>query len=424
MFLEKIIRLVLGFVVGVYMIRYLGPAEFGLLSYAISLVGLFTALATLGLETIVVRELVKKPERRDELLGSVFTMRLLSGIVAVLSLVVVLFFSKDDHRTVIIALIIGGGLVFQSLSVIENYFQSKVLAKFSSLVQISNLLITGSLKIYLMAVKADLVWFAIATFLESSLLALGFAVIYKFQKLQISKWRFNATIARNLLKDAWPLILSGIVIMIYMKIAQVFIKNMLDETQNGYYATAVRLTEAWYFIPMAITASLFPAIVSAKSVDEALYKSRLQKLYDVLAWIAIGLAVPVTFLAEPLMQMLFGAKYLPAAPVLTVYIWAGVPTFLGVANSQYLVTENLTRMSFYRTLLGMIANVVLNILVIPKYGIVGSAWVTLISQSIATFTIATSKRTFHQLGMMLRAIFFIDLFIFGYKLWQKHFSKK
>lgn len=419
MFSEKILRLILGFVVGVYMIRYLGPAEFGLLSYAISLVGLFTALATLGLESIVVRELVKNPERRDELLGSVFSMRLASGVVALISLAVLLLFTGDDTRTIIIALIIGGGLIFQSLSVIENYFQSKVLAKYSSLVQISNLIITGGLKIYLMVVHANLVWFAVATFLESSLLAIGFFVIYKLQHLSPLAWRFNKNAALKLLKDAWPLILSGIVIMIYMKIAQVFIKNMLDETQNGYYATAVRLTEAWYFIPMAITASLFPAIVSAKNVSEELYRSRLQKLYDVLAWISIGLAIPVTFLAAPVMELLFGPKYLPAAPVLTVYIWAGVPTFLGVANSQYLITENLTRMSFYRTLLGMVANVVLNIYVIPRWGIVGSAWVTLISQTIATFTIATSRRTFHQLGMMLRAIFFIDLFIIGYNLWQK-----
>ncbi|MBI5727244.1 MAG: flippase, partial [Ignavibacteriales bacterium] len=405
--------------VGVYMIRYLGPAEFGLLSYAISLVGLFTALATLGLESIVVRELVKTPERRDELLGSVFSMRLASGAVALVSLAVLLLFTGDDTRTIMIALIIGGGLIFQSLSVIENYFQSKVQAKYSSLVQISNLVITGGLKIYLMVIHANLVWFAVATFLESSLLAVGFFIIYKLQHLSPLTWRFNKDAALKLLKDAWPLILSGIVIMIYMKIAQVFIKNMLDETQNGYYATAVRLTEAWYFIPMAITASLFPAIVSAKNVSEELYRSRLQKLYDVLAWIAIGLAVPVTFLAAPVMEFLFGPKYLPAAPVLTVYIWAGVPTFLGVANSQYLITENLTRMAFYRTLLGMIVNVLLNIYVIPRWGIVGSAWVTLISQTIATFTIATSRRTFHQLGMMLRAIFFIDLFIIGYNLWQK-----
>ncbi|MBI2417060.1 MAG: flippase [Ignavibacteriales bacterium] len=419
MFSEKILRLILGFVVGVYMIRYLGPAEFGLLSYAISLVGLFTALATLGLESIVVRELVKNPEKRDELLGSVFAMRLASGVIALVSLAVLLLFTGDDTRTIIIALIIGGGLIFQSLSVIENYFQSKVLAKYSSLVQISNLVITGGLKIYLMVVHANLVWFAVATFLESSLLAVGFLIVFKMQYLSPSTWRFNKDAALKLLKDAWPLILSGIVIMIYMKIAQVFIKNMLDETQNGYYATAVRLTEAWYFIPMAITASLFPAIVSAKNVSEELYRSRLQKLYDVLAWISIGLAIPVTFLAAPVMEFLFGPKYLPAAPVLTVYIWAGVPTFLGVANSQYLIAENLTRMSFYRTLLGMIVNVLLNIYVIPRWGIVGSAWVTLISQTIATFTIATSKRTFHQLGMMLRAIFFIDLFIIGYNLWQK-----
>jgi O-antigen/teichoic acid export membrane protein len=227
-----------------------------------------------------------------------------------------------------------------------------------------------------------------------------------------------------LLVVAWPLILSGIVIMIYLKIGQVFITKMLDEEQNGLYAAAVRLCEAWYFIPMAVTASLFPAIVSAKQTSEELYKTRLQKVYDVLAWIAIGIALPVTFLSKFILVTLFGARFAPAAPVLTSYIWAAVPTFLGVANSQYLMTENLTRMSFYRTLMGMLANVALNYLLIPVYGITGSAIASLISNCIATFTIATTRRTFHQLGMMLRAIFFIDFFIFVYRLWQKKFSKK
>lgn len=159
-------------------------------------------------------------------------------------------------------------------------------------------------------------------------------------------------------------------------------------------------------------------------MSRELYLSRLQKLYDILAWLAIGISVPVSFFADDIMQLLFGSKFIGASMTLTIYIWAGVPTFLGVASSQFLIAENLTRMSFYRTLAGMIMNVVLNLWLIPIYGINGSAFATLVSYSVATFSIGASRKTFTQLWMMVKAILFFDLFIFVYKLWQKRSQPK
>jgi O-antigen/teichoic acid export membrane protein len=185
------------------------------------------------------------------------------------------------------------------------------------------------------------------------------------------------------------------------------VKKLLDDQQVGYYAAAAKLSEAWYFIPMAISTSLFPAIVNAKKVSEKIYQDRMQKLYDLLAWIAIAIAIPVTFFSDMIVKILLGPEYLPSAPVLTIYIWAGVSAFLGVASSQYLINENLTKLSFYRTLIGMIVNVILNFALIPRYGIVGSAVATLISYSLATFSIGISGKTFLQLKMMLKSIFMI-----------------
>ena len=169
---------------------------------------------------------------------------------------------------------------------------------------------------------------------------------------------------------------------------------------------------------MAITASLFPAIINAKQISEKLYLSRLQKLYDLMAWMAILIALPVTFFSKEITFILLGAKYLPSAPVLTIYIWAGVATFLGVASSQYLITENLTKLSFYRTLIGLIVNVILNLILIPKIGIIGSAVATLVSYSMATISIGFTKRTYHQLVMMMQSILFINMFKFIVLKWQ------
>jgi O-antigen/teichoic acid export membrane protein len=417
LFAEKIIRLLLAFVVSVLTIKYLGPEQFGILTYSLSFVGLFSTLAVLGLDSIIVRELVKNPEKKDILLGSVFLLRLAGAVLTISLISIGVLLTGDDPFTTILIFIIASSTFFQSFSVIEYYFHSRVEAKYPVIVQFVTVVITSIIKLAFIYYEFPLIYFAVIFSVEFLMLAAGYLIVYKNKGLKIWNWKFNKNLAVSLLSDSWPLILSGLVIAVYMKIDQVMIKNMLTETDVGYYGTAVRLAEAWYFIPVILTSSLFPAIINAKKANEELYLSRLQKLYDILAWLAIGIAIPVTFLSEfIIVDLIFGEEFLPAASVLTIYIWAGVAVFLGVASSQYLIAENLTKLSFIRTLLGMIANVLLNLWLIPIYGITGSAVATLISYSVATFSIGLSRKTGYQFIMMFKSIFLINLFkiIFNY----------
>lgn len=419
MFAEKVIRLLIAFFVGVYVVRYLGPENFGVLSYAISFVGLFATIATLGLDSIVVRELVKDPDRRDEVLGSVFYLRIIGAVIAVILTIVTSFILKESFFNILLISIIVTSTLFQSLNVVEYYFQARVESKFNVYVQSSSLILASIIKVLLVLLSAPLIYFAVVYVLEFMFLSVGFFIVYKINDLKISNWKFKSSTAIELVKDAWPLILSGVVIAVYMKIDQVMIKNMLSNKELGYYAAAVKLSEAWYFVPMAISTSLFPAIVKAKQVSEKLYFSRLQKLYDILAWMAIAIAIPVTFLSEFIIKIIFGVKFLPAAPVLTIYIWAGVATFLGVASSQYLISENMTKLSFFRTLLGLIINVFLNLILIPIYGIVGSALATLISYTLSTISIGFSKNTSHQIIMFAKSLIFLNLFSFLFNKYNR-----
>jgi O-antigen/teichoic acid export membrane protein len=150
----------------------------------------------------------------------------------------------------------------------------------------------------------------------------------------------------------------------------------------------------------------------------------MQKLYDILAWMAIAIAIPVSVFSKEIINIIFGAEFQSAAPVLTIYIWAGVAVFLGVASSQYLITENFTRLSFFRTLMGMVFNIILNLIFIPKYGIIGAAYATLISYSISTFSLVFIKKTFHQFVMMLRSIFLITLIQYLFEKWHLPSEKK
>jgi len=417
LFGEKILRMAVGLFVGVWVARYLGPEQYGLLSYASSFVGLFTAVATLGLDGIVVRELVKDESRRDELIGTAFWLKLMGAIGVLIILAIAVNFTSNDHYTNMIVFIIASATIFQSFNVIDMYFQSKVLSKYVVYANIITLFMSSMVKIALILSNAPLIDFAWVILFDSFVLACGFIYFYikNNPKFNIQNLTFKKETAVALLKDSWPLILSGIVISIYMKIDQIMIKEMLNAEAVGQYAAAVRLSEAWYFIPMVIASSLFPAIINAKKVSEELYYERLQKLYDLMVWMAIAIALPMTFLSDWVINLLYGSQYSQAGSVLMIHIWAGVFVFLGVAFGRYLTIENLTKKMFYRTLLGAILNVILNFLLIPKYGINGAAIATLLGQFIANYAYDFFDRDLHhQLKMKTKSFFPIHI-IKGYK---------
>jgi len=366
-------------------------------------VGLFIALATLGLDGIVVRELVKDEKRRDELLGTAFILKIIGSVLLLGMITIAVNFTTNDRFTNLLIFVIATGVIFQSFNVINLYFQSIVLSKYSVFAKTVSGILVALIKLVLIYCKKELIFFAIVAFIGNIILAIGFIIMYAKQKLSLFNWRIKLNLAKNLLKDSWPLMLSGIAISIYMQIDQVMIKNMLDAKAVGNYAVAVRLSEVWYFIPMAIAGSVFPAIVNAKKISEKLYYERLQKLYDLMVWLALGIALPIMLLSNNIVNILFGIQYQQAAGVLQIYIWATVFVFLGIASSQYLLAENYTKISFFRTLIGAIINIILNISFIPKYGINGAAIATVLSQFVAVFSIILIPKTRFNFVLMIKS---------------------
>jgi O-antigen/teichoic acid export membrane protein len=387
LFGEKILRIVVGLFIGVWIIRYLGPEQFGDFSYALSFVGLFTAIATLGLDGIVIRELVKDESRRDELIGTAFWLKLMSAFGVLVILAIAVNFTSNDTSINTLVFIIASATIFQSFNVVDMYFQSKVLSKYVVYLNVISLFLSSMVKIALILNEAPLIAFAWLILFDSFVLASGFIYFYikNISTFNVKHLKFSKSTAVDLLRDSWPLILSGIVISIYMKIDQVMIKEMMNAEAVGQYAAAVKLSEAWYFIPMVIASSLFPAIINAKKQSEKLYYVRLQKLYDLMVWMAIAIALPMTFLSDWLVDLLYGGQYNQAGSVLMIHIWAGVFVFLGVASSKWLLSENLQIFSIINTTIGAVVNILLNYILIKNIGIEGSAWATLISYFIAAY---------------------------------------
>ena len=384
---EKIIRFTVGLFVGVWVARYLGPERFGLLSYAQSFVGLFTIIASLGLDGIVVRELVKNNNLNDEIIGTAFWLKLIAAFGVLLILAIAINLTSNDTYTNILIFIIASATIFQSFNVVDFYFQSKVMSKFVVYANIISLFLSSIVKITLILNEAPLVAFAWVILFDSFILACGFIYFYikKNLKFKIKNLKLKIKTATSLLKDSWPLILSGIAISIYMKIDQVMIKEMMNAEAVGQYAAAVRLSEVWYFIPMVITASLFPAIVNAKKVSEKLYYGRLQKLYDLNFFIALILGLPVIVFSNFIVELLYGQQFNQSAQILSIHMFCGFLVFMGVVRGKWMLNENLQRYDLFIHIIGAIANIIFNYIFISLLGIIGAAYATLLSYIFTLF---------------------------------------
>ncbi|PMM04233.1 O-unit flippase [Vibrio breoganii] len=406
MMAEQCLRIIAGLFVGIWVARYLGPEQFGLFSYALAFSAIFTGIAKLGLDGILVRELVNHPNKRDILLGTAFWLKVMGSLLTFSLVVLILAFTSNDNTTKLYIILITIGFFFQSFQVVELYFQSQVLVKTVSICKTVQLTVSSLMKIYLVVIDAGLIWFVLVTVLDTVSLAISFVVAYRLQYNPSFYKCFDLFTAERLLKDAWPLIISSVVIMVYMRMDQIMIKEMLGEKSVGIYSAAVRLSEALYFVPMFICTSLFPAILNAKKKSRQLYELRLQRLYIFMAWFAIILALPMTLLSDDLVALLYGEDYIGTGQVLMIHVWAAVFVYLGVASSKYLVAENLTKIAFKRTILGAVSNLILNFWLIPIHGAVGAAIATLIAQFVVNiFYDVLEKQLHQQLKMKIIAIF-------------------
>jgi len=386
LFADRILRMGLGLFVGVWVARYLGVQQFGVFNYATAFVALFSTLSTLGLDAIVVRSIVREPEKRAEILGTAFWLKLFGGVAAlILAVSSIILVRHDDQLTISLVAILSSVGIFQAFDTIDLWFQSQVQSKYTVIAKNTAFVITALVKVALISFHAPLIAFAWAGLGEVSLGAIGLILSYRVRGYSPWLWPWSLPLAKTLLKESWPLILSGVTIMIYMRIDQIMLGQMVGDKAVGLYSAATRISEVWYFIPMAMASSVSPAIYAAKEVSESLYYRRIEQFLRLLSWLSIVVAVPMSFLSGTIITVLFGKSYEASASILAIHIWASLFVFMGVGTSSWFIAEGLTQFALRRTITGAITNVFLNIFLIPAYGGVGAAIATVISQAFASF---------------------------------------
>ena len=402
LFAEKLIRLVTGLTLGVWVARYLGPGNFGLLNYATSFVLLFSAIGHLGLDAIVVRNSVHDPTKRDEILGSALLLKFIGSCAAIVLIIVSIFLLRPDDKTAqILVLITVIGTLFQAFSTIDLWFQSQVQSKYSSCVRTFVLLFIAAFKVYLILTQAPLITFAWAGTADIVACSVGLIIAYRVNGLKITGWRFSRATARSLLKDSWPLMFSDILGLIYMRIDKIMIGEIAGITELGVYSVAAQIADTFLFIPIIVTSSLFPSIVEARHQSDDLFYYRMQRYYNLMAFLAYGVAIPTTLFANWLVPLAFGASYSNAAPMLIGLSWASIFVYFMIARSSFLTAMNWTRLHFIIDAFGCVISVLLYYLLIKKYGAMGAVFASCLSYCLLTHVICFFYKPLRRTGMMM-----------------------
>jgi len=379
--IDRLIGLAATITVTVVVIRYLGPSDYGLLSYALAFVGILAPVIQLGLDSVTVRELVNEPSAKSEILGSTFALMFATALVVMpVAVLADLFLGGGNRREQMMVCVLATQFLFQSVAVIDFWFRSQVRSKYVVWSSKAGLFANAILASFLAYTKADVQWFTLTTIAETAITAFGLILFYRLSGGTLRQWSFRWARAMSLLKQGFPFLLGSLFGAVSGRASFVILKKLATESDVGQYAAAVRVSEMCYFVPMALVVSLFPAIVhSRRNLDAVLYDRRIQGLYDVAALIGYAVAVPATLLSRLLLPLVFGKAYALAGVVLAVHIWTFLLISIGIMRSTWLVAEGLGIHYMLAAASGALVNIGLNYMLIPRMGVVGAAWAAVAS---------------------------------------------
>jgi len=383
----KVVNVINGLAVGIMVARYLGPDQFGLMNYVISYVMLFSVFASFGLDGIEIRELSKNNADKNTILGTAFGLRLGFATVAICLIFVTLWQFESDGYTFAMVMVYSLSLIFMTLRVIRNYFTSIILNEYVVKTEISRTVIGALVKVGLLLGGCSLTWFIAASLFEVMLIGGGYLYSYQKKAGTIRTWKFDRSVAKLLVRESFPLMLSGAAVIVYQKINAVMIRNMMDNAAVGQFSVAAKINEMAIFIPVVISQSISPLLVKAHQKDEHFYRKKSQQFMNLMVWIAIGIAVATMLLADPAIRILYGKDYLSAIPVLQIMAWRTVFSALSMASGQMIIIEGLQRYAVFRNLAGMFVSIGLNLWLIPRCGVVGSAVAIVAALAVAGYLI-------------------------------------
>ena len=383
----RIVQMLFGLIVGLLTARYLGPSNYGLINYANAYIGFLAALCTLGINNVLVKEFVDHPGEEGKVIGTTLGLRAVSSILCSVAIIAISsILDAGELTTILIVALSSVGMVFHIVETFNYWFQSRLESKVTAISTLIAYLVSAAYKIYLLATGKPVTYFAITTSLDY--LCLGILLYVQYRKHKGGKLCFSWQYGKQLFAKSRHFILSGMMISIYGQTDKLMLKQMIGESEIGYYATAVSLCGMWCFILSAIIDSVYPSIMEAdKAGDEQLFKKRNVQLYAIVFYMSTAVSLGFTVLAKPIIYIMYGVNYLPAVNPLRIITWYTAFSYLGVARNAWVVAKERQRYLFAIYAASAMANVLLNYLLIPMMGASGAAIASLVAQAFTTLVV-------------------------------------
>lgn len=383
---DKVIRLVLGLLVNVQITRYLGPEQVGLLSYALVYVSFFSFLIDFGDSRLVVKYIVEKTVPVKSLMGTDFVLKMCGAVIAFFIIVGVQYVYSDDVYLLQMVSLLAAVNLLNAIDGIDYWFQSQVQSKYIIIAQNIPFVLFSFWRLRLVYIHASLFTFVVCIGLEAVFKVALYVFFYQRQAAdRLRDWRYSSSIAKMLLKKCIPLAISSLVITVYMKIDQVMLKNMLDDTAVGIYATGIKFSEILYFIPTCVVSSVLPKFLSMRERETQKYKSSLEGLFSLASLFSYIVIFMTVFISDSLIDLLYGQAFKESATILNCHIVAFLFVFIGCIRSIWMTGEDLFQFDAVCTTIGAIVNVALNYLLIPQYAGIGAAIATIVSYGTAAY---------------------------------------
>ena len=383
--LGKTITLLGSLFVGIIIARYLGPEQYGLMNYVISYVALFQVFALFGLDNIEIRETAGNLEKYKTIVGTAFGIKCILAIITMVAIIATSFWLEADTNTVILISIYSFSVILNTFTVIRNYFTAIVQNEYIVKSEITRTLVGAAIKVLLLLQHASLTWFVVLYTFDWFLLGSGYYVSYKKVVGNISDWRFDWSYARYLMRESFPLLLTSAAVIIYQRIDQVMIGQMIDNESVGYFSVASRIVEILIFVPMILVQTITPVLVQKRKESESAYRAKAQLFMNVTVWSTFIVALFTSCIAYWAILLLFGSTYLPAVPVLQVMAFKAVSVALSTTAGHMLIVEGIQRWAIFRDTFGCIVCITLNYLLLREYGIIAAAFVAIISNISAGY---------------------------------------
>ena len=375
----RIVQSLLAMVINMLTARYLGPSNYGIINYAASLVAFVEPFTLLGLNSILVQELLERPAREGETLGTSIVMSMISSVLCICGMsAFARVTNAGETETIIVCVLYSTILFFKALELIQYWYQAKLLSKYPSVVMLCAYLVISLYRIILLVNRKSIYWFSVVNAFDALLIATALLVLY--YKLGGQRLRFSASRAKQLLSKSRYFIVSTLMISIFSQTDKVMLKLMIGEAETGYYSAAIACALISNFVFTAIFDSARPSILSSKKADQTSFELNVTRLYSVIIFLSVVQSVFIGIFAKPFIHILYGTQFDQAVDVLRVLVWYTVFSYAGMVRSIWILAEGIHRYLWVINLSGALMNILLNVLLIPHFGAVGAAAASILTQ--------------------------------------------